>query len=76
MEAGTVAPAAASTGSKTIADLMALAAKQQGAREAQRFKRDGKWHSVSFEELGRAVSEIARGLIDLVHDRHRVLLQG
>src|SRR5215218_9400095 len=65
MEAGTVAPAAASTGSKTIADLMALAARRHGAREAQRFKRDGEWHSVSYDELGRAVSEIARGLIDL-----------
>ena len=59
MEAGTVAPAAASTGSKTIADLMALAAERHGAREAQRYKRDGEWHSVSFEELGRTVSEIA-----------------
>ena len=47
MEAGTVAPAAASTGSKTIADLMALAADRHGAQEAQRFKRDGEWHSVS-----------------------------
>jgi long-chain acyl-CoA synthetase len=65
MEAGTVAPAAASTGSKTIADLMPLAAERHGAREAQRFKRDGGWHSVSYDELGRAVSEIARGLIDL-----------
>ena len=41
MEAGTVAPAAASTGSKTIADLLALAAERHGAAEAQRFKRDG-----------------------------------
>jgi long-chain acyl-CoA synthetase len=65
MEAGTVAPAAASTGSKTIADLVALAAERYGAVEAQRYKRDGEWHSVSYEELGRTVSEIARGLIDL-----------
>src|SRR3954462_10232895 len=65
MEAGTVAPAAASTGSKTIADLVALAAERHGAQEAQRYKRDGEWHSVSYEELGRIVSEIARGLIDL-----------
>ncbi len=65
MEAGTVAPAAASTGSKTIADLVALAAERHGAVEAQRYKRDGEWHSVSYEELGRTVSEIARGLIDL-----------
>ncbi len=65
MEAGTVAPAAASTGSKTIADLVALAAERHGAHEAQRFKQDGEWHSVSYEDLGRTVSEIARGLIDL-----------
>src|SRR5215218_556902 len=65
MEAGTVAPAAASTGSKTIADLLAIAAERHGAREAQRFKRDGEWRSVTYEELGRAVSEIARGFIDL-----------
>src|SRR5215204_2804729 len=65
MEAGTVAPAAASTGSKTIADLMALASARHGEHEAQRFKRDGEWHSVSYEELGRTVSEIGRGLIDL-----------
>ena len=45
MEAGTVAPAAASTGSKTIADLVALAAERHGAAEAQRYKRDGEWHS-------------------------------
>src|SRR5215217_6688407 len=69
MEAGTVAPAAASTGSKTIADLVALAAERHGEREAQRYKRDGEWHSVSYEELGRAVSEIARGLIDLGIER-------
>src|SRR5829696_1028237 len=65
MEAGTVAPAAASTGSKTIADLMALAAERHRTHEAQRFKRDGEWHSISYAELGQAVSEIARGLIDL-----------
>jgi long-chain acyl-CoA synthetase len=65
MEAGTVVPAAASTGSKTIADLVALAAERHGADEAQRVKRDGEWRSVSYAELGRTVSEIARGLIDL-----------
>ena len=65
MEAGTVAPAAASTGSKTIADMLALAAERHGTHEAQRYKRDGEWQSVSYEELGRTVSEIARGLIDL-----------
>src|SRR3954467_9385521 len=75
MEAGTVAPAAASTGSKTIADLVPLAAERHGAREAQRHKRAGEWHSVSYEEMGRVVSEIARGLIDLgIHPGERVSL--
>ena len=45
MEAGTVAPAAASTGSKTIADMLALAAERHGTHEAQRYKRDGEWQS-------------------------------
>src|SRR4051794_37072400 len=75
MEAGTVDPAAASTGSKTIADLVPLAAERHGAREAQRHKRAGEWHSVSYEEMGRVVSEIARGLIDLgIHPGERVSL--
>ena len=54
MEAGTAAPAAASTGSKTIADMMALAAERYGdARRRQRFKRDGEWHDVSYARAGR-----------------------
>jgi long-chain acyl-CoA synthetase len=65
MEASTVAPAAASTGSKTIADMMALASERHADREAVRYKRDGEWQSVTYGEVGRAVSEIARGLIDL-----------
>jgi long-chain acyl-CoA synthetase len=65
MEASTVTPAAASTGSKTIADLMGLAAERHAERVAVRFKRDGAWHDVSFAEVGRIVSEIGRGLVDL-----------
>jgi len=65
MEASTVTPAAASTGSKTIADLMGLAAERHAGRVAVRFKRDGAWHDVSYAEAGRIVSEIGRGLIDL-----------
>ena len=53
MEAGTVAPAAASTGSETIADIVGLAAERYGERPAaQRYKRDGEWH----ERLLRASS--------------------
>jgi long-chain acyl-CoA synthetase len=55
----------ATTGSKTIADLLGLAAKQYGDRPALRHKRDGQWHDVSYAEVGEAVSEIGRGLIAL-----------
>jgi long-chain acyl-CoA synthetase len=53
------------TGSKTIADLLGLAAKQYGDRPALRQKRDGEWHDVSYAEVGEAVSEIGRGLLAL-----------
>src|SRR4051812_48814080 len=66
MEAATpVAPGERSTGSATIADLMTLAARKYGDRPMSRFKRDGAWHDVSFQEAGEIASEIARGLIDL-----------
>src|SRR5215210_5216148 len=65
MESSTVPAAGESTGSKTIADMMALAAERFGDRAAVRYKRDGTWHDVSFAEVGDIVSEIARGLIDL-----------
>ena len=53
------------TGSKTIADLLPLAAKQYGDRPALRHKRDGQWHDVSYAEVGEIVSEIGRGLLAL-----------
>jgi long-chain acyl-CoA synthetase len=65
MGAMTSAPAARTTGSTTIADLMGLAARRYGDRTMSRYKRDGAWHDVSFREAGEIVSEIARGLIDL-----------
>jgi long-chain acyl-CoA synthetase len=55
----------ATTGSRTIADLLGLAAKQYADRPALRHKRDGQWHDVSYAEVGEAVSEIGRGLIAL-----------
>ena len=63
MEAVT-APASG-TGSKTMADLAALAATKYGDAPALRHKVGDEWHDVSYSELGGAVSEIARGLIDL-----------
>ena len=55
----------ASTGSRTIADLLPRAAEQYAERPAVAVKRDGVWRHVTFGEVGEIVSEIARGLIDL-----------
>ena len=63
MESSTAAPE--STGSRTIADMMGLAAERYGDRTAATFKRGDEWAEVSYRELGEIVSEIARGLIDL-----------
>jgi long-chain acyl-CoA synthetase len=62
MQAGT---ATQSTGSKTIADLIGLAADRFGDRVAAIHKVDGSWRDVTFAEVGEIVSEIGRGLIDL-----------
>ena len=55
----------ASTGSRTIADLLPRAAEQYAERPAVAVKRDGVWQQVTFGEVGEIVGEIARGLIDL-----------
>ncbi|MDA0183585.1 AMP-dependent synthetase/ligase [Solirubrobacter phytolaccae] len=57
--------AGASTGSRTIADIVSLAAERYGEQPAARFKRDGEWVDLSYGGLSEIVSEIARGLIDL-----------
>jgi long-chain acyl-CoA synthetase len=62
MQAGT---ATQSTGSKTIADMIGLAADRYGDRVAAIHKVDGAWRDVTFAEVGEIVSEIGRGLIDL-----------
>jgi long-chain acyl-CoA synthetase len=53
------------TGSATIADLLARAVELFGDRVAQKHKVDGEWRDITFAELGEIVSEIGRGLIDL-----------
>jgi long-chain acyl-CoA synthetase len=60
MEAGT-----ASTGVKTMAGLAAVASKQFSGHPAIRHKVGDEWVDITFDELGAAVSEVARGLIDL-----------
>jgi long-chain acyl-CoA synthetase len=65
MEASTAATGRLSTGSRTIADLLALAARQYADRVALRHKRDGAWQDVTYAEVGEIVSEVGRGLIAL-----------
>jgi long-chain acyl-CoA synthetase len=62
MEAGT---AASGTGSRTMADLLPLAAEQYGDTPALMHKAGDEWVETSYRELGRAVAETALGLIDL-----------
>jgi long-chain acyl-CoA synthetase len=54
-----------STGSRTIADLLPLAAEKYASQVALRHKRDGEWHDVTYAAVGEIVSEIARGILDL-----------
>jgi long-chain acyl-CoA synthetase len=61
--AGTAA--ARSTGSKTIADLMARAAEQSAERIALRHKTGDEWRDVTYAEAGEIVREIGLGLIDI-----------
>jgi long-chain acyl-CoA synthetase len=55
----------ASTGSKTIADLLPLAAERYGDRTAVMHKQDGAWHELTVGEVAAIAQEIARGLVDL-----------
>jgi long-chain acyl-CoA synthetase len=57
--------AASGTGSKTIADLLPKAAEQYAENVAVRYKDGDEWRDVTYSEVGRIVSEAARGLIDL-----------
>jgi long-chain acyl-CoA synthetase len=66
MEATTATtPNEASTGSRTIADLMALAARKHADKVALKEKRDGEWQERTYAEVGEIVREIGLGLIDL-----------
>ncbi len=59
------ATAAATTGSQTIADLIAHSAVEHAEHVAVRYKRDGTWHDVAYAQLADIVEEIGLGLIDL-----------
>jgi long-chain acyl-CoA synthetase len=66
MEAtATASTSGSATGSRTIADLIPRAAAAHGDNPAIRYKRDGAWHDVSYNQLAETVQEIALGLIDI-----------
>ena len=77
MEATTVTAAAASTDSRTMADMLPLAAARGGSAPALRHKVGDQWREISYEELGDAVKEVALGLIDLgIEKGERVAILG
>jgi long-chain acyl-CoA synthetase len=59
------AAGAQSTGSKTIADLIGLAAARFGDRVAVRHKVGDEWRDVTYAQVGEIVREIGLGLIEL-----------
>src|ERR1035441_4701590 len=65
MEVTTASTAGSTTGSQTIADLIPRAAAGYGASAAIRYKRDGAWQDISYEQLAEVVQEIGLGLIGL-----------
>jgi long-chain acyl-CoA synthetase len=65
METGTINAAAASTGSRTMADLVPLAGRKHADRPAIKHKVGDEWVDVTFKELAETVEHVALGLIDL-----------
>jgi long-chain acyl-CoA synthetase len=61
-----VAAESATTGTTpNVGTLAQRAAAEYGSRPAIRFRRDGEWRSVSFDELAATVDALALGLVDL-----------
>src|SRR4051795_1776606 len=71
MEVGTASTPSSSsgTGATTMAGLAAVAAKEFAGKPALRHKVGDQWVDVDYADLGSAVSEVARGLIDLGIER-------
>jgi long-chain acyl-CoA synthetase len=65
MELGTINAAAASTGSRTMADVIPLAGRKHGDRPAIKHKVGDEWVDVSYRQLAERVKHVALGLIDL-----------
>jgi long-chain acyl-CoA synthetase len=54
-----------STGSTTIADLISRSAAQRPEHAAVRYKQDGEWKDVAYQQVADIVEEIGLGLIDV-----------
>jgi len=65
MEASTIPATEAATGSRTIADMLPLAAAKHGDLVAVRHKQDGAWQDVTYAQVGEVVREVGLGLIAL-----------
>jgi len=65
MEVGTINAAQASTGSRTMADLISLAGRKHGDRPALKRKVGDEWVDVSYKQLAEKVEHVALGLMDL-----------
>ena len=69
MEPETVLATEATTGSKTIADVVLLAGRRRGDETALRHKVGGRWVDVTYGELLDTVRQVALGLVDLGIER-------
>jgi long-chain acyl-CoA synthetase len=66
MEQATAPTTGASTESRTIADLLPLAAQKHASKEAVKFKDEaGNWITRTFGEVGETVKELSKGLMEL-----------
>jgi long-chain acyl-CoA synthetase len=65
MEVGTISAAEASTGSRTIADLIPLAGEKHADRPAIKHKVGDEWVDVTYAQLAEKVKHVSLGLIDM-----------
>ena len=65
MEVGTISTVEASTGSRTIADLIPLAGEKHADRPAIKHKVGDEWVDVTYAQLAEKVKHVALGLVDM-----------
>jgi long-chain acyl-CoA synthetase len=65
VEVGTISAAEASTGSRTMADLIALAGRKHADRPAIKHKVGDEWVDVPYKDMAEKVKHVSLGLIDL-----------